>query len=125
MTTTRIIFLLSCCGFAAGCEPAPDKNRAQICAQAADFIGLNNAELQQPRDWNRLMTAASRLVYVNNECGELVTEPEEQLCAALTDAMDIFTNNAQVPKGPNRDRAIAVGTRTYQQSGCEGLEAAQ
>ena len=125
MKITPVVVLVLVSGLLCACDSAQQKNRAQMCAQAADFIGLNSPELQKPRDWNRLMTAASRLVYIDNDCGELVTEPKQLLCASLTDAINIFANNPKVPQGLNRDRAISIGTQTYRQSGCEGLTAAR
>jgi len=121
----RVLGLVFACGLLSACEPAPQNKSAPICAQATGFIELNSLELQEPRDWNRLVTAASRLVYLDSDCGDLVTEPKELLCASLIEAINIFANNPQVPKGPNRDQAISVGTETHSQSGCEGLTSAR
>ena len=68
------------------------------------------------------MTASSRLVYIDNDCGGLVTETKDELCAALSEAIDTFTSNPQVPSGANRDSAISVGRQVFAQSGCTELQ---
>ena len=118
---SAVVIVVIASGLLGACEPAPQNRDVEfICIQAADFIERNSEELQQPRDWNRLMAASSRLVYIENDCGELVTEPREVLCAALSDAIDAFGGNSQIPLGPNRDRALAIGMQTFRQSGCTG-----
>ena len=101
------------------CEPAPKKGGAEIGAQATGFIERNSLVLQEPRDWNRLMVAGSRLVYLNNDCGELVIEPKEALCVSLSDAIFNFEINPSIPAGPNRNSALAVANQTFGQSGCD------
>jgi hypothetical protein len=122
MKGTSLIAMLVAGLFLAACKPAPQTGNAAVCAQAANFIERNRVELQNPRDWNRLMTAGSRLVYIENSCGALVMEPRKALCASLAEAIEIFVANPKVPPGLNRDSAIAAGKQTYQQSGCEGAD---
>ena len=121
MKFNAVVLVVIASSLLGACEPAPQNRDVEfICLQATDLIERNSVELQQPRDWNRLMTASSRLVYIENDCGELVTEPQEVLCAALSDAIDAFGGNAQIPLGPNRDRALSIGMQTFRQSGCKG-----
>lgn len=119
LTRGSAIGLISMCIVLQACEPAPQKGGAEICAQAIGFIERNSLELQEPRDWNRLMVAGSRLVYLNNDCGDLVTEPEEALCESLSDAIFSFKTNPSIPAGPNRNSALAVANQTFGQSGCD------
>jgi hypothetical protein len=120
MKGTPLIAMLGAGLFLVACKPAPQTGNAAVCAQAAAFIEQNRMELQNPRDLSRLMAAGSRLVYIDNSCGALVMEPRKALCASLAEAIEIFVANPKVPRGPNRDNAVAVGNQTYQQSGCEG-----
>jgi len=119
LKSSPVVGLISMCMLLQACEPEPQKDGSEICAQAAGFIERNSLELQEPRDWNRLMVAGSRLVYLNNDCGELVIEPKEALCVSLSDAIFNFEINPSIPAGPNRNSALAVANQTFGQSGCD------
>jgi hypothetical protein len=118
-----IIALLLVYGLLSACESEPQSNQAAVCDQVSGTIERNSVELQKPRDWNRLMTAGSRLVYIRNDCGALVTESKEDLCASLADAIHTFENNPGVPLGPNRDNALAISNKTFSQSDCADISA--
>lgn len=119
MKNSAVIALLVAGCLVAACETEPKKGGGYICAKAIEIIERNVVELQIPRDWNRLMTASSRLVYLDNDCGELVTESQADLCVSLGEAIYTFETNPAVPLGANRDSALTIGSQTFKQSGCE------
>jgi hypothetical protein len=108
--------LLVSCGSPDG---SPVKT-AQLCQQAENFV--DKAE-QGPalthRDWDNLMLAGARLIYVTNECGDRVKEPKSQLCADVRETMQVFVNNPKIPAGVNRTTAINQSRLAYEKAACE------
>ena len=119
MKNSAVITLLVVGCLVAACETEPKKGGGDICAKAIEMIKRNAVELVEPRDWNRLMAANSRLVYLDNDCGELVTESQEELCASLGEAIDTFETTPAVPLGADRDSALTTGSQIFKQSECE------
>ena len=119
MKNSAVITLLVVGCLVAACETEPKKGGGDICAKAIEMIKRNAVELVEPRDWNRLMAASSRLVYLENDCGELITESQDELCASLGEAIETFETNPAVPLGANRDSALTIGSQIFKQSGCE------